>query len=345
MAYEGDGIYWVTMNLAKGKEVQYKFIRGTWWNGVETVPLECANGETNRYFTVPETNLVLPTVGYGICETISRYNITFSVDMSNEVVLPQEVHIAGNFTDAFWDPSANTLAHTGNDIYSVTLSLPQKLYKYKFVNGSTWEYVSPNCGVQNPDQPEYYDRAYLATTEPDQTVKTTPFSGCANINVTFIVDMTGITLATGGPHIVGGFPQSNWNPATLGLTQVGDNIYSVVLSLTPGYYTYKFLRGNYWGSEEVVPESCGVEGGVPNVYDRYIDVIGTVDITADIVLFGACAGFNILLDVPYSQEESEIFNGAACAKMILDYESTKHNHTIYYPVVRNKPELPGKYRG
>lgn len=33
-------------------------------------------------------------------------------------------------------------------------------------------------------------------------------------------------------------------------------------------------------------------------------------------------GFNILLDVPYSQAESGILRGAACAKMILDYEGT-----------------------
>ncbi len=37
-------------------------------------------------------------------------------------------------------------------------------------------------------------------------------------------------------------------------------------------------------------------------------------------LSNCSAGFNINLDLPYNQAESEILNGAACVKMILDYE-------------------------
>ncbi len=325
MQHEGNGIYSVTENLAKGKEVQYKFIRGTWWNGLEKVPEECMNADSNRYFTVPEYDIVLPAVGYGSCNEIPKYNITFSVDMSDETVSSDGVYIAGNFPGVFWDASAISLTHAGDNIYSVTLSLPQKLYKYKFLNGSEWEDVTSYCGIENPDMSGINDRAYLATTEPDQTVITPPFGGCATIDVTFRVDMTGQDLAAGGPHIAGGFPGANWDASAFGLTHEGDSIYSVDIPLTPGYYTYKFLRGNYWGTEETVPAECGVEGGTAGVYDRYIDVTGTQDIVLDIVSFGSCEYlsdiFEIHLDVPYVEEDLFEYSGAACAKMILDYQA------------------------
>ena len=64
------------------------------------------------------------------------YLVTFRVNMSNETVAAEGVHIAGSFQG--WDPSSTPVALAGFGVYEITLSLAQGTYEYKFINGNAW---------------------------------------------------------------------------------------------------------------------------------------------------------------------------------------------------------------
>ncbi len=77
----------------------------------------------------------------------AMYNLTASVDMSNETVAPEGVFLAGNFNG--WDASVNMMTDVGDGIYTATVSVPQNsIPEYKFVNGgTTWEDVPAECAL------------------------------------------------------------------------------------------------------------------------------------------------------------------------------------------------------
>jgi hypothetical protein len=111
----------------------------------------------------------------------------------------------------------------------------------------------------------------------------------AQVAVTFQVDMTGQTISPNGVHVAGAFQA--WNPATTQLTDQGNNLYAVTLSLAAGSYQYKFINGNDWPQAEAVPNACGVSDGFGG-YNRAITVAGNNPIVVDDVCFGSCYACN-----------------------------------------------------
>ncbi len=65
-----------------------------------------------------------------------QYLVTLRVNMSNETVSPNGVHVAGAFQG--WDPGATPMALLGYGVYEVQLVLADGAYEYKFVNGNEW---------------------------------------------------------------------------------------------------------------------------------------------------------------------------------------------------------------
>lgn len=73
----------------------------------------------------------------GIIRQIGAVNVTFQVDMSQQTVSPQGVHVAGSFNG--WSTTATPMTPAGNNVYTVTLDLNSGTsYQYKFINGDTW---------------------------------------------------------------------------------------------------------------------------------------------------------------------------------------------------------------
>jgi hypothetical protein len=107
-----------------------------------------------------------------------------------------------------------------------------------------------------------------------------------NVNVTFRVDMSDKVISPLGVHIAGTF--NSWNPAATLMTQSGTTtVYEVTLSLVPGETVqFKYINGNAWGYDEMVPGDCGLDNGY-NSYNRYLLIPGTDTIMA-VVCFGLC---------------------------------------------------------
>ena len=109
------------------------------------------------------------------------------------------------------------------------------------------------------------------------------------VNLTFRVDMQYETISPLGVHIAGDFQApagvgSNWNPAaTLMSDADSDKVYELSVQVPPGTYSYKFVNGNAWGSDENPPVECSV--GATN---NRIVTVGTGGASLPPVAFNSC---------------------------------------------------------
>lgn len=120
-----------------------------------------------------------------------------------------------------------------------------------------------------------------------------------DFSVTLQVDMRNQSVSSDGVHVAGSFQSeagypSDWNPGTTMISDTdGDGIYEITLTLdeveASEQFQYKFINGNSWGSDETVPEDCGVLGGA-GTYDRYFTIPddGSTSLSQDVVCFEEC---------------------------------------------------------
>ena len=131
-------------------------------------------------------------VGLAMTGTIMAQTVlvTLSVDMSNQDVAAEGIHVAGDFQG--WDPAGTMLTDDDMDgIYEVTLELSDSLssIQYKFLNGNAWgvDEVCPEaCAL-----PGTTDR--YAAIDGDTSVPVVCFGQCAACGITtvlFKVDMS-----------------------------------------------------------------------------------------------------------------------------------------------------------
>ncbi len=114
----------------------------------------------------------------------------------------------------------------------------------------------------------YIGFKYYSTTAPRswRVDDITIFEG-TQVDVTFQVNMAEQTVSPNGVHIAGSF-NDWWSPSAIAMTDPElDQIYSVTMPLFSGIeYQFKYINGNAWGSDEVVPATC-VAPGTSNRYE------------------------------------------------------------------------------
>jgi hypothetical protein len=146
---DSDGIYEVTVSVSPNSTLEYKFVNGNNWGSDESVPAACATSG-NRTLVVGTAPIVNEPVCYGACINCLFNTIVFRVDMNQQTVSPNGVHIAGNFQG--WNPSSSAMIDADNDgVYTFTASiLVDYNIEYKFINGNTWgdaESVPVDCST------------------------------------------------------------------------------------------------------------------------------------------------------------------------------------------------------
>ena len=285
----GNNVYAVTLALEAGNYYEYKFVNGNAWAGGETVPAACAFG-WNRFITVPAVPTTLDAVCFGSCYPCGPppidIEITFQVDMTEQVISPEGVHIGGGFQG--WDPGATLMNDAGNNIYTFTTILPSGTYQeYKFINGIDWlsaENVPAECGYNN--------NRYLTVPMTNTVLPLVCYGACGpcgpppiEIDVTFLVDMSNEAISADGVHLAGTFQE--WNASSTPMTDMGDNVYAVTVTLLSGnYHEYKFINGNSFDFIETVPQECGVDDGLGG-FNRFLTV-PLNDTTLLPLCFGSC---------------------------------------------------------
>lgn len=217
----------------------------------------------NLYLTI----LSVLTAGFLSAQTV---DITFQVNMNDQTVGSNGVHVAGGFQAAAgfpgdWDPATSALTDGNSDgIYELTVTLPQNdTFEYKFVNGNAWgsdESVPGACSVNNNRQ--------LITGTANATTPDVCFGMCIpcptnvdTFDVTFMVDMSMETVDAAGVHLVGGFGAAglpNWDPAGISMTDAdNDDVYEATITIWQGTWPFKFVNGDAWGKDEsAIPSSC-----------------------------------------------------------------------------------------
>lgn len=298
----GGGLYEAQVSVDQNTILTYKFVNGNDWNGDENPPLDCAtddgNGNTNRTFQTGTTNVIIGPVCFNQCSACIEPTpvlVTFRTDLSNETISPNGVYLVGSFNN--WDTIATPMSqYAPNKFEAVVVLNSNQTVQYKIINGFGWnnqEVVSESCGI--PNGFGGFDRTYTTTNQALTTLEGDCFSGCGPCIIipmcmlTFNLDLgsgiTGIIAAPEGVHVAGSF--NNWDPTATPMTLQFGTTYSTAVTIPENeLIQYKFLFGNAWGTEELVPFECGVDDGSGNINRSFLSSAGTISLP--IVCWSQC---------------------------------------------------------
>ncbi|NOU46015.1 MAG: T9SS type A sorting domain-containing protein [Bacteroidales bacterium] len=293
----GGGIYGITIPAIIGSEVEYLFVNGNTSGDFEIVPSECGvpdeEGNFNRFIVTPDNDSTLSVVCFSRCSVCPpTHNVTFRVDMAQQSISPDGIHLAGSFND--FDPVSIPMVNQGNDVFSTTIELVEgEIILFRYVNGADaigFETVPEACGTD--DGTGNYYRSFTVI-EYDLILDEVCFSECEDCvqppgqtDVTFMVDMNRETVSPDGIHVAGTF--NNWNTESNLMINQGNNIYSIMLTLNENdVHQYRFVNGNTTDGYETVPAECGFEGNSGGL-ERQI-TIPVQDTTYENVCFSSCS--------------------------------------------------------
>lgn len=297
----GDGTYSITVPVETNSTVQFKFINGIDWPQQETVPSDCGVsdgfGGFNRAIYVLEDNAGYGAVCFSECDECGivvepeTVQVLFQVNMSNEIVSPQGVHLAGNFQG--WNPNATVMTDLGGGNFEILYEVPANTQaQFRFINGSEWinaEIVPSDCGIDNGFGENIRT---LDVLDVNTVYGPVCFGECANCTpavptmVIFQVDMSNETVSPDGVHVVGNF--NDWSLIATEMASNGDGTYQAVAFVNSNSeLIYKFVNGIDWQFSEIVPAECGSDDGSGNI-NRTIAVLNDA-VTTPLVCFGSCS--------------------------------------------------------
>ena len=204
-------------------------------------------------------------------ETAPLVPVTFQVDMNNETVSSDGIHIAGGFQG--WDPSATLLTDDDSDgVYELTIELPaDSTYEFKFINGASWDFVEdvpPTCQVEVSGNDNRFVAVGADDTEVTYHICWESCAACGMTTVRFRVDMMHEDpISPNGVHVAGNF--QGWNPSTSPLSDSdGDGVWETwasfdPLDITDGVLLFKFINGNSWSdpNESMTDQACANDFG------------------------------------------------------------------------------------
>ncbi len=299
----GNGIYSVTLDVPSNQTAEFRFLNGNDWPLTEFVPSECgqlnAFDEYNRLFEVGETAAQFGPVCFGGCTNCgvvvepTTLNVTFQVDMTNEVVDPNGVHFAGNVQQ--WDPSTSPMTSIGNGIYEITFEVEENaIIEFRYINGNVWEnseVVPADCGIPNGFG---QDNRQVQVISEDVTFGPVCFSGCSacepiiepeTVMLLLQVNMSNEVVSPQGVHVAGNF--QGWNPNSTVMTDLGGGVYEILYEVPANQIAeFRFINGSEFANSEIVPAECGVDNGFGE-FNRTL-AIGNENIVFGPVCFGEC---------------------------------------------------------
>ncbi len=183
----------------------------------------------------------------------AQVNVTLMVDMQNQTVAAEGVHVAGSFQG--WDPAATMMTDADMDgVYEYTFTTDTAAtYEFKFLNGNAWgmeEGVPLPCVVNGNRSisvdPAEGDASFLVCYGE--------CAACNEITVMFRVDMSQeAAISPDGVHIAGDF--QGWDPNTTQMMDDdGDMVYTYTTVVdttgTGGVIAYKYINGMGWGAPQ-----------------------------------------------------------------------------------------------
>lgn len=154
-----DDIYTVTFMIPEGTYA-FKYINGTAWGQDESVPSACAVNN-NREMNITSDTTIGPVCFATCADTctppLPAINVTFRVNMSNEIVNSGGLFVSGSFQNPSWVKDTLEMLDGNTDlVYEYTHSIVPGEYQYKYYNGpngdpdgETANFEMLGCGVSN----------------------------------------------------------------------------------------------------------------------------------------------------------------------------------------------------
>ncbi len=154
------GFFGNIFDINAGQVIEFKAINGDSWGGAEGVPAICQKGHSlngqsndNRWMYIDsmanDTSVI--NIKYAASAPAGKYAVRFAVDLKNETVSANGVHLAGSLQG--WDPAKTMIANLyAGKLYEIIMTLDTGIHQYKFVNGNAWgkdESVPSSCAVSN----------------------------------------------------------------------------------------------------------------------------------------------------------------------------------------------------
>jgi hypothetical protein len=246
--------------------------------------------------------LALPMLGFAQ----TAHVVTFKVNTANITVGANGLFLGGGVIGG-----ANAVQLTdpdGNGVYEGTDTLDGTgggnfIFLNSPANNGDWGTKESLNGLPCADPSNYDDRILPSFTQ--DTTLMFCFGTCATdtvcptpltpVDVTFQSDRSNSPAFTNA-YLSGTFPVS-WDGTAYPMTDTdGDGVYTVVMSLTPGDYRYKFTADNWAIQENFVPASMSditcINTNSAGFTDRVLTV-GTSDTTLMIHAWEECGGSNI----------------------------------------------------
>ncbi len=291
----GNNVYTYTIEIEEGSFLTYRYVNGNTSSDFEAVPSACGipdgMGNLVRSITIGQSPVIIDEVCFGSCtDCVSNpdmVDVTFTVDMSKEVVSADGVYLKGDFNG--WSANSNQMISVGNSRYMTILSISKNTpVRYRFANGfgaNTDEIVPTACGFNGISG--LLERE-VVLSENDTILPEVCFSRCdlcpltPRYNVTFQVEMDLTTVSPFGVHLSGNF--NEWSTTADQLTNTIGHVYSITMPIDSGLLCYyRFTNGVLGSDMEVVPAECG------SIYNGS-DLARSFIIKKDTILSGVCFG-------------------------------------------------------
>jgi hypothetical protein len=221
------------------------------------------------------------------CRQPATYKVF--VNMSQQTVSTNGVHIAGNFQG--WNPASTAMTDANGDgIYEYTINtfVGEKI-EYKFINGNAWgsdETVPLSCRYNNS-----WNRGDSIANVSD-SADVVCFALCYNCaGVTFQVDMNQVSQSFTTPEVNGLW--NNWCGNCNPLTDAdGDGIWTTKLPLAVGTtQEYKFSADNWTIQEQNNPAAPCTNGNA--TYTNRVLVIPATDTVLNVVCWSQCTACDV----------------------------------------------------
>ncbi len=264
MTNGGSGdIYSVIVDIPAGTYYEFKFINdNNWGAGEESIPSICkkespANGGSNgnRWFFIDSAandTTVFPAILFGGSAPAGMFAVRFAVDMKNETVSANGVHIAGTAVMPNWTPSANNMANLfpNNKVYEYIAYLAAGSYEFKYVNGNDWN--SPSVPENVPSGCANGGGNRTIAVSADVAVAKVCFASCVACptapipaySLSFVVDMSNSDCDGGydSVTVAGAGPRLTSFGSGIKMTEIGSSkVFAVVVdSLDSGEVEFKF---------------------------------------------------------------------------------------------------------
>ncbi|MEM7369443.1 MAG: T9SS type A sorting domain-containing protein [Bacteroidota bacterium] len=299
---DNDSVFTIILRRAKGFASFYTFINGpnSWGDKENLAGKPCGNPANfnDRWLPPVNTDTTLmhcfgECTTDGSCPGVSgdSVDITFTVNLKNEMLDPANVFIAGGGN--FGIPGDYPMADPdGDSVYTITVRQPEGFASfYTFINGpNSWNDKENLSGKPCGDPDNFNDR-WLPPVFSDTTLhhcfgECTTDGSCPSppvpANLTLQVNMKGLTFHPDSVQFQANF--LNW--AFMSMTDAdGDSLFTATVQVDPGGYEYLFANGSSIEDlDSLVGQSCVMDfgGGFVN---RVITVEGDTVVCFD---YGRC---------------------------------------------------------